>query len=261
REGLFSEDLPDLGAQTTSSTSWSAMYTGGGASWGSAPKIPYAGVISLIDIDMVNLGNLVTGVWNGKFPNGLKSTDFQDNGGAGYIVYVPDRRGDRDFDGEYDMGDIYINGNGTQNMTLEVGEDVNHNNTLQADFDNAATNQNCGESARYTQAVESDVAATQDHRFFRRGVRVINGATLAGTINKGYSIATENGIYILGNLNATGITASSTNPTPPANYTGSEVPLSIVADAITVLSNNWQDGKSFRSPFRVGCRTGADTAV
>lgn len=261
REGLFSEDLPDLGAATATSTSWSALYTGGGAAWGTTPKIPYAGVVSLIDIDMNNLGKLVTGVWDGKFPNGLKSTDFQDNGGAGYIIYVSDRRGDRDFDGEYDMEDIYINGNGTQNNTLEVGEDSNHNGTLQTDFDNAATNNNHGEAARYNQAVESDVAATQDHYYFRRGVRVINGATLAGTINKGYSIATENGIYVLGNLNTTGITASTTNPTPPANYNGAEVPLSIVADAITVLSNNWLDGKSFRNPFRVGTRTGVDTAV
>src|SRR5262249_16154337 len=97
---------------------------------------------------MNNLGKLVTGVWNGKFPNGLKSTDFQDNGGAGYIVYVSDRRGDRDYDGEYDMENSYINGNGTQNMTLEVGEDVNHNNTLQTDFDNATTNQKWGGAGR-----------------------------------------------------------------------------------------------------------------
>ena len=36
---------------------------------------------------------------------GLKNTDIPDNGG--WVFYVSDRRGDADFDGEYDMEDIY----------------------------------------------------------------------------------------------------------------------------------------------------------
>ena len=44
------------------------------------------------------------------------------------------------------------------------------------------------------------------------------------------------GIYVLGNYNATGVSAVGT-PTQPAQYTGTQVPASVVADAITVLSN------------------------
>lgn len=252
REGLYNEDLP---ATAAAGASWASLYTGGGAAWGATSKVPYAGLVSLIDIDMANLGRFVRGDFDGQFPSGLLSTQIPDNGGSGTIVYVSDRRGDRDDDGEYDMEDIY----GPNNGTLQAGEDVNRNGVLDVDFDGAANN-NCGEAARYDVAVETDVAATRDFKYFRRGVRLINGETLIGTINKGYSIASENGIYVLGNYNATGVTIFG-SPTQSNQYTGAQVPASIVSDAVTILSRNWQDGKSFRNPFREGTRTGTNTAV
>lgn len=252
REGLYNEDLP---ATHATSPSWASLYTGGGGAWGPNSKVPYAGVVSLIDIDMANLGRFVRGDFDGQFTGGLLSTDLPDNGGSGTIVYVSDRRGDRDDDGEYDMEDIY----GPNNGTLQAGEDVNRNGVLDVDFDNGANN-NCGEAARYDVSIESDLAATRDFKYFRRGVRLINGETLIGTINKGYSVASENGIYVLGNYNATGVTAVGT-PTQPNQYTGAQVPASIVSDAVTILSRNWQDGKSFRNPFRYGTRTGISSAV
>ena len=257
REGLYNEDLADLGA-----TSWSSLYTGGGAAWGSNSKVPYNGLMSLIDIDMNNLGRFVRGDWDGQFPanatlpgGSLSSDDLPDNGGAGYIVYVSDRRGDRDDDGEYDMEDIY----GPNDGIMQAGEDLNHNGVLEADYDTAANNF-CGEAARYGVAIETDLAAVNDHKYFRRGVRLINAETLFGTVNKGYSIVSENAIYVLGNYNATGVSAVGT-PTQPAQYTGTQVPASIVSDAITILSRNWKDGKSFRNPFRQGTRTGIETTV
>lgn len=257
REGLYNEDLAATGA-----TSWASLYTEGGAAWGPNSKVPHNGVISLIDIDMGNLGRFVRGDWDGQFPanaalagGSLSSDDLPDNSGAGYIVYVSDRRGDRDDDGEHDMEDIY----GPNNGVLEAGEDVNHNGALQADYDTAANNF-CGEAARYNVSIETDLAAVKDHKYFRRGVRLINGQTLLGTINKGYSVASENAIYVLGDYNATGVSAVGT-PTQPAQYTGAQVPASIVSDAITILSRNWKDGKSFRNPYREGTRTGIETTV
>jgi hypothetical protein len=249
REGLYNEDLPATGA-----TSWASLYTEGGSSWGPNSKVPYNGVISLIDIDMNNLGRFLRGDWDGQFPanaalpgGSLSSDDVPDNGGAGYIIYVSDRRGDRDNDGEYDMEDIY----GPNDGVLQPGEDVNHDGILEADY---------SEAARYSDAVETDLAAVKDHPYFRRGVRLINGQTLYGTVNKGYTIASENGVYVLGNYNATGVSAVG-NPTQPAQYNGAQVPASIVADAITILSRNWKDGKSFRNPYREGTRSGAETTV
>jgi hypothetical protein len=249
REGLFNEDLP-----ATGTPSWTSLYTDG-----TGGKVPVNGVISLIDIDMTNLGKFLRGDWDGQFPanaalpgGSLSSDDVPDNSGAGYIVYVSDRRGDHDDDGEYDMEDIYINSDGTPNGTLQAGEDVNHDGVLNTDYG--------WEAEHFTVSTASDVAAVTDHKYFRRGVRVINGDTLIGTVNKGYSIASENGMYILGDYNATGVSAVGT-PTPYNQYTGTEVPASIVADAITILSETWQDGESFRSPFNMGTRVGTETTV
>jgi hypothetical protein len=251
REGLYNEDLAATGA-----TSWASLYTPGMNS-----KVPVCGVMSLIDIDMFNLGRFIRGDWDGLFPanaalpgGALSSDDMPDNGGSGTIVYVSDRRGDRDDDGEYDMEKIYVNSNGTPPNPLVMlpGEDANHDGALETDY--------AWESAQYTVAVETDLAAVADHMYFRRGVRVINGETLYGTENKGYTVASENGVYVLGNYNATGVTAVG-DPTQPAEYTGAEVPCSIVADAVTVLSRNWRDGKSFRNPFRYGTRAATVTTV
>ncbi len=160
--------------------------------------------------------------------------------------------GDHDDDGEYDMEDIYINSDGTPNGTLQAGEDANHDGALNVDYG--------WEAERFTVSTASDVAAVTDHKYFRRGVRLIKGDTLIGTVNKGYSIASENGIYILGNYNATGVSAVGT-PTPYNQYTGAEVPASVVADAITILSETWKDGESFRNPFNLGTRVGTETTV
>jgi hypothetical protein len=249
REGLFNEDLP-----ATGTPSWTSLYTDS-----TGGKVPVNGVISLIDIDMTNLGKFLRGDWDGKFPaNGslpggsLSSSDVPDNGGAGYIVYVSDRRGDHDDDGEYDMEDIYINSDGTPNGTLQAGEDVNHDGVLNTDYG--------WEAERYTVSTPTDLAAVTDHKYFRRGVRLINGDTLIGSTTKGYSIASENAIYILGNYNATGVSAVGT-PTPYNQYTGTQVPASVVADAVTILSEAWKDGESFRSPFNLGTRVGTQTTV
>ena len=246
REGLYSEDLP-----ATGTTSWQSLYTSGGTN----SRTPVCGNISLVDIDMLNLGRLVRGDWDGLFPananlpgGSLSSDDIPDNGGAGTIVYFSDRRGDRDDDGEYDMEDIY----GPNDGVMQPGEDVNRSGALEADY--------TWESARYTAAVETDLAATRDHLYYRRGVRLIRGQTLIGTINKGVSIASENGLYVLGDYNATGVTVIG-DPTQPAQYTGTEVPSSLVADAVTILSNNWKDGQSFRSPYHTGARSATTTSV
>jgi hypothetical protein len=271
REGLYNEDIAAGSSSSVgnaSSPSWWYLYTGAGAgtafgtsttvgtSASTNSKVPVVGVISLIDIDMANLGKFVRGDWDGAFPanaalpgGSLSSDDVPNNGGAGCIVYVSDRRGDADFDGDNDMEDIY----GFNDGTLQPGEDANHNGSLDTDY--------TWESAQYNVGIETDMAAVMDHKYFRRGVRVINGESLIGTINKGYSIATENGLYTLGNLNATGVAAgpSTSGPTQPSSYTGGQVPLSLVADAITILSTSWNDAKSFRNPFEAGTRTVSNT--
>ncbi|MGA7751264.1 MAG: hypothetical protein WCB05_00480 [Candidatus Sulfotelmatobacter sp.] len=66
----------------------------------------------------------------------------------------------------------------------------------------------------------------------------------------GFTVASENPVYIQGNYNsncptAGGTTCTPNNATVDASWTGGAEPLhaasSIIADAVTLLSNNWQD--------------------
>ena len=236
------------------------------AAYGS--NVPWAGVMSMVDIDVANLRTFLNGTYNANMPSGtpyatanghvLRSTDIPGN--AGWVFYVSDRRGDFDFDGEYDMEDIF----GQNDGILQTGEDVNQNGTLEAEYNN--------EAVRYTGAgnhVSPDIAAVFEHKYYRRGVRLINGAIPPGIYDsvtpantKGFTLASENGVYVKGDYNATGV-ASYGTPTPSTDYlpqnTANHIPCSVASDALTVLSNNWTDGNSFTSPFNLGNRTTTET--
>jgi hypothetical protein len=220
------------------------------------------GVMSAVDIDVANLRKFLKGDFDTILPittafavakgSQLKSTDVSE--ANGWVVYFSDRRGDFDFDGEYDMEDIF--GTPTSELNtgfLTPGEDVNANGTLQSDYLN--------EAPRYSENIGADVAAVANTRFYRRAVRLINGSTVPGKYDlahpedtKGFTFASENGVYVLGNFNATGYDPAFAGSVVPTNKyypqnTEEHIPTSIVADAITILSNNWKDAKIFRYPF------------
>lgn len=233
-------------------------------------KVPWAGVMSMVDIDVANLRAFLRGDHNARMPTGtpfaiaaghtLRSTDIRD--ANGWVLYVSDRRGDGDFDGEYDMEDIFGNNDGI----LQTSEDVNKNGTLQTDYFN--------EAIRYTglgSAESPDIAALFEHKFYRRGVRLINGTVLPGIYDsvtpgntKGFTVASENGVYVLGNYNATGVSSYGT-PTPSTDYlpqnSADHIPASIAADAVTILSTSWSDARSFTSPFTLSNRAATETTI
>ncbi len=259
REGLYNDTASVFNPLTTYGT-----------------NVPWAGVISLVDIDVANLKRFLDGTWDNNMPTNtpyyvatghvLRGNDIPQPTNTspkagGWVLYVSDRRGDYDFDGEYDMEDVF----GPNDGTLQLGEDINKNGSIQADYTN--------EAPRYTGSnsnISPDIAAVFDHKYFRRGVRLTRGQTLPGTYNtttpansKGFTVASENGVYVQGNYNATGITAVGT-PTSYLNYlpapsSSADVPASIAADAITILSNNWNDSKSFVSPFTLSSRLATET--
>ncbi|MGD9627941.1 MAG: hypothetical protein AB7V18_01710 [Pyrinomonadaceae bacterium] len=254
REGLYND--------TTSIFSPIATYS---------TRVPWAGVMSMVDIDVANLRNFLNGNYDSYMPTGtpfataagrpLRGSDVPSKNG--WVFYVSDRRGDYDFDGEYDMEDIY----GPNDGTLQAGEDVNRNGILDYNFFN-------GEAVRYTGAGSDtipEIAALFEHKYYRRGVRLTNGTRLPGnydssnpTLTRGFTVASENGVYVWGNYNATGV-ASYGSPTPSTDYlpqnTVDHVPASIVADAVTILSNNWSDSNSFRNPFSRANRPTTETTV
>ncbi len=234
-------------------------------------KVPWAGVMSMIDIDIANLKKFLDGTWNSNMPTGtpyytatghvLRGSDIPQVNG--WVLYVSDRRGDYDFDGEYDMEDVY----GPNDGTKEDGEDINGNGTLQADYTNEAIRYTGGSGSTAT-SVSPDVAAVFDHKFYRRGVRLLNGSRPPGTYDsaspantRGFTVASENGIYVQGNYNATSI-ASIGTPTASTEYQpqgSNDIPCSIAADAVTMLSNSWNDGESFVYPFSLSNRSASET--
>lgn len=233
-----------------------------------ASNIVRNGVMSMVDIDMDNLRRFLDGEFNSLLPTSgtpytvstggtsLKSTSVPQN--RGWVFYVSDRRGDYDFDGEYDMEDVFGNNDGV----LQYGEDVNRNGTLQS-----STN----EAPLYSEIWSPDQAAVVNTKYYRRGVRLINGTTIPGKYDAdtpqdtlGFAFASENGVYVKGNYNATGVSYIGT-PTPATSFlpqnTASHVPASIAGDAITVLSNAWNDANSFSSPYSMSGRDASDTTV
>jgi Tfp pilus assembly protein PilX len=254
REGLYNDSITP-----------STPYPGG--------TVPWSGVMSVLDIDVNNLRRFLNGNFNSLMPtttyyattfgHPLRNTDVPD--ANGWVLYVSDRRGDRDFDGQYDMEDIY----GPNDGILQTGEDKNRDGILQKDYDEAVSVIN--EAPKYAERVSPDQAAVLDHKYYRRAVRLINGQVLPGIYDsatplntKGFTVSSENGVYVKGNYNATSV-VSYDDPTPSTKYlpqnTADHIPAAIIADAVMILSNNWNDGKSFRYPFSRTNRLATQTTV
>lgn len=269
REGLYYDER--------STSYYSTTYYGTLNS--SNQKLSRNGVMSMIDIDVANLRRFLRGDFDGRFPT---NTPFATKKGdslraswnsstpdvpsrEGWVMYVSDRRGDEDFDGQFDMEDIYGSSPGNDGV-LQLGEDVNFDGILNTKYGT--------EAERYrNNTIFPDRASVNDHPYYRRGVRLINGTVLPGIYDsvtpantKGFTLASENGVYVMGNYNATGVsTVPSTGNTPYDQYlpfnTPTHIPASIVADAVTILSNAWDDGNSFRYPYDEGGRIAANTTM
>src|SRR6202011_1092 len=89
----------------------------------------------------------------------------------------------------------------------------------------------------------------------RRGVRLVNGSNIPST---GLTVASSNPVYIQGDFNTggtgTSVPANQANAyatvgaTPGPQASGySRAPCSVIADAVTLLSNSWNDFNSSAS--------------
>jgi hypothetical protein len=124
----------------------------------------------------------------------LKSTDVPQN--RGWVVYFSDRRGDQNFNGKYDMEDV------NPFYNSEIDEDVDGDGDIEK-----ATSGN-HEAPLEDSQVDAGYLAVTDHKFYRRGVRLINATVLPGyystttpTSTRGFTFASENGVYTWKNYN------------------------------------------------------------
>jgi hypothetical protein len=85
---------------------------------------------------------------------------------------------------------------------------------------------------------------------FRRSLKIVNGNVIKlplcpGAISCGLTIATENPAYLQGDFNA-----NSAN----GGFADANVAAAVIADAFTLLSNEWNDVNTFNSPFNLNGR-------
>jgi hypothetical protein len=96
----------------------------------------------------------------------------------------------------------------------------------------------------------------------RRGVRLLNGSKIPPT---GLTVASLNPVYIQGDFNTGGTPPSNGNPGDPTTpqvlgYT--RAPCAVIADAVNVLSNSWNDANSYAgTSSRVASNTTVNTAI
>jgi hypothetical protein len=89
--------------------------------------------------------------------------------------------------------------------------------------------------------------------FFRRALKLVDARSYSlGScgigVPCGLTITAENPVYIQGDFNASG-----------GNFSGTDIPSAVLADAVSLLSNNWNDENSYTSPYDPGGRNASTT--
>lgn len=105
--------------------------------------------------------------------------------------------------------------------------------------------------------------------YFRHALRLVNGAlgnlpplttancsiARGASGSGGFTVASENPVYILGDYNASAAGGSTFSDVAGACH----VPAAVMGDAVMLLSNRWSDANSFNNPTRVGSRAASTT--
>jgi hypothetical protein len=129
-------------------------------------------------------------------------------------------------------------------------------------YDNSATTHPLNPDGTVNTSVNLNANGTTNSNAVKRGIRLLNGKTIP---SGGLTVASNNPVYIQGdfntggtgatvpsnnlsNLNADGTYVNPANPPAPQVSGYTRAPTSILADAVTILSNSWSDGKSGTVP-------------
>jgi hypothetical protein len=254
-----------------------------------------AGVMYYVELDVANLGKWFQGTIGSSGP----LTKDPNNAPNDFVVYFSDRRTNYftgstvsgwpplspsgKESGEYGADDFVNPGSayGCPNLSLDTGEDLDSVGALfnygQAPFPYATyafpptyplaflknapaltADPNCSVASSiawpgmfYAQAAD---ARENPPLFFRRALKLVNASIVnmgmcPGGVNCGLTIVAENPIYVQGDYNA-----------PAGSFTSPYGAASIVADAITLLSDAWNDVNSFAFPYNPGNRQASNTS-
>jgi Tfp pilus assembly protein PilX len=231
-------------------------------------NIVIGGVMYYVELDTNNLAKWFLGA-AAPFNDGVGSLAKNDNNG--YIVYFSDRRNNRNAanleTGEFGNEDIInpTTANGLVTGTLDAGEDVNAyvpvapavyvpvldtygtaprymgSSVIPGSFGaplHAAATVNDPIPAANLAAMSINASVLRGNRplFFRRALKLTGGSALRTSGITGLTIASENPVYIQGDYNVG----------TAANFaTETHIAAAVIADAIVLLSNAWNDINSF----------------
>jgi hypothetical protein len=276
-----------MGACQTTAANGANLFSGANAAYNYSPNVLYdtregvlrdatpdadplrfGGIMHYIELDANNLRRWLTGVIGASGVNALNSN--------GFTVYFSDRRGNHDLanaeTGEYGFEDVVnpLSATGAVNGLLDVGEDFNRNGTLENYGQSPLAPSPVPGAARlawaslttpllaaarpwtnvdpanaYALTLESAIAQRNPPIFFRRALKVTNGA-LGNIVAPGLTIASENPVYVQGHWNAAG-------------FGEPNVATAFICDAMTLLSNAWNDKVSFDFPHNPASRNAVDT--
>ncbi len=234
------------------------------------------GLMNYVTLDVGNLKRWLSGAIGATGNTALNNN--------GFIVYFSDRRGNHNDavggapeTGEYGYEDSINQGAGiassAPNGVNETGEDRNESGAIENYAAVASTVLGVVPAGAPVGAVPFGTTTTpltnvtnrpeariNRQVLFRRALKLANGCigavagcTAAAGVNNlpdsGLTVATENGAYVQGDYNAT-----STDVTAEPNR-----PASIIADALTILSNSWVDVASLNSPNDMAARDATET--
>lgn len=247
--------------------------------------IHLGGLMNIAELDVGNLQH-----WLANDSTGQTALN-----NSGYTIYFSDRRGNYNSatngeTGMYGNEDIInpSSSTGAPDSVMEEAEDVDGANANTSSytsdtFDTYGGAPSCASTSsplypcvsssplNASAKTQTTVSAGQAEKnaviFFRRALRLVDGSmgslppltTANCTINRGasgsggFTVAAENPVYIWGNYNANAGGGSSFN-----DVTGSSqchVPAAVMGDAVTLLSNSWNDLESFNSPTNSGGRS------
>jgi hypothetical protein len=221
---------------------------------GHANRVTIGGVMHYVMLDVRNLSQWFTR--SGAYAGGSGNLAMREGASptGGYSVYFSDRRNNRNAvgqeTGEYGWEDVVnpASASGAPNGALDPGEDVNANGVL--DTYGALTSYQGVSGTAPPGALPPLDANRPPYDFiavgqakvnrplhFRRALKLVNGS-LGNIVAPGLTIAAENPVYIQGDWNAS-VAAGFGNP---------HVATSVVADAVTLLSNGWNDATSYGTP-------------
>ena len=199
--------------------------------------------------------------------------------GADGVLYTADDFGDDRETGELGFEDI-INPASAQsvaNGALDTGEDANGNAVLDVyggtprlypvagtafrmatvptwlPATGASGAWAVGAATSLTTAASVNEARVNPQVFFRRAIKLVNGGYSGGVLRlprngtQGLTAVAENPLYVQGNYNAPNAAGTGFGATPGTDH----VSAAVIADAVTMLSNNFNDIGSFMSPHTV----------